>query len=499
MNKLDFDKSTVFGVIGVCGINGNLIARILSDHGYRVLAQDVVKESECKYASSLEDYSDIEIYYGDLPSEFFTQSDYIILPTALIESKSELYQKIVDMDIPILSVKDILESFEPAHPVICITGTNGKTTTVTLLKHIAYHSNITPCEHNLEGMQGNAGDIPALQSRLAGDVNILETGTFGIKRSLTKLASPCKPDVALITNITPDHLVDESNFTDYANVKGELIKLVENKTLIINSDDPTIKKLVEQLNYEGNLITFGLDIEPTRQSRKNCLCGQDVLVDEVISGVGRYSCECGLEYSTPDYIATNISPTHDKFTLKTPEGNYDFELSINGIHNIYNATGSIIVAHEILGIPYEKINEATKIFTGVAGRMEKLAKIKDMDVMIDYAHNPAGITTILKELKHSYDKVINVITTSSESGMSGDKEILSCALEYADYVVPASHNAYICAKDMLENNIGEDKIILPESMPEGDKEGTLGATVDQVLVGLSTALNLDANLLVCTG
>ncbi len=500
MEITDFDKDTVFGVIGVCGINGNLIARILMDHNFKVQANDMVNSEDCRFRGALKDYPDMKIYYGQIPESFFTKSDYMILPTALIESKSQLYQKVKEYNIPILTPSDILSMFEPVHPVICITGTNGKSTTTNLLKHIVYHAGLKPCEHNLDGMQGNAADIPALQSRLNGDLNILETGTFGYKGSLNKLAKPCKLDVGLITNITPDHLSEGSSFLDYARVKGELVELLENKILVINSDDPTVKSLVEQLDYHGKLISFGIESEPIRSSYKSCFCGNQVKVDEFIAGVGLYECECGIKYTKPDYLACDINDMHNQFSIKTPQGTKEsFKLSINGIHNIYNAVGAIIIAHEILDISYDVIKEAVFSFKGVSGRMEKLCIKNDKEIMVDYAHNPAGILTVLKELKNSYSKVINVITTSSESGFDGDKEILNSALEYADYVVPASHNAYLCSKNFIDEGLYSDKIILPDSMPEGDKEGTLGANLDQVSAGFKKALTLDADLIVCTG
>ncbi|WP_455645113.1 Mur ligase family protein [Methanosphaera sp.] len=500
MEVTNIDKDAVFGVIGVCGINGNLIARILMDHGFKVQANDMVNEEECRFSNALKDYPDMEIYYGQIPETFFTTTDYMILPTALIESKSKLYQKVVSYGVPVLTVEDILEMFEPVHPVICITGTNGKTTTTNLLKHIAYWGNLKPCEHNLDGMQGNAADIPSLQSRLNGDVNILETGTFGYKGSLTKLAKPCKPDVGLITNITPDHLSKDSDFLDYARVKGELVELLNNKTLVINNDDPTIKGLLNEVGFMGNLISFGLDFKSTNTSSKKCFCGKEIEVDEFIAGVGTYNCSCGIEYTKPDYLVCNINDTHDKFILKTPnDEKISFKLGITGIHNIYNATGAIIIAHEILDLSYDVIREAVLSFTGVKGRMELIGESHGKQIMVDYAHNPAGISTIMKELKSSYKTVINVITTSSESGFDGDKQILDCSAEYADYIVPASHNSYICAKNALDDGLYEDKIILPENMPEGDKEGTLGATVNQVLCGFKKALTIDADLMVCTG
>ena len=79
MNESDFDKDTTFGVIGVCGANGNLIARILKSRGYNVLGTDVSSKKNCRFDKSLDGY-DIPVYYGDAPDEFFEKSDYIIPP-----------------------------------------------------------------------------------------------------------------------------------------------------------------------------------------------------------------------------------------------------------------------------------------------------------------------------------------------------------------------------------------------------------------------------------
>lgn len=497
---IEIKEDSVIGVIGVCGINGNLIARILSDHNYEVLANDIQSKEKCRFKKALEDYPDIQIIHGDLPEDFLDKIDYIVLPAAMIESENELYIKAIENDVKMLTVGDILEIFEPSHPVICVTGTNGKTTTTSLLKQIAYQNNIVPVEHGLEKMQGNNGDIPQLQSRLVADVSILETGTFGQKGSLKRTVQECLPDVGIITNITPDHLINSNDFLNYAKVKGEIIPSLENGTLIINNDDPMIKALVEEHDYQGNLITFGLDYPITNKATKECLCGHDVKMDEIISGCGKYACDCGISYSRPDYLAHKINDAHDSFILKTPAGNeYEFNLSINGLHNIYNAVGVIVIAHEIFGLSFEQIAKTLSSFEGVSGRMESIGTINDVEVMVDYAHNPAGIKTILKELKNHYSKVVNVLTVSSESGIEADMEILECSLEYADYVVPASHNTYICAQKLLDEGKYLEKIILPGNMPEGDKKGTLGANKEQVIAGFSKASEIDVDLIVCTG
>lgn len=132
-----------------------------------------------------------------------------------------------------MELTDVIEIFKAEKPVFGITGTNGKTTTTTLLKKIAEDNGITPCKHNLEGMQGNAEFIPILQSRLDADVGILEVGTFGVPGTVERIVKNTDMDCGLITNITPDHLKDLGSFMDYANVKGELIKELDGKKSLL--------------------------------------------------------------------------------------------------------------------------------------------------------------------------------------------------------------------------------------------------------------------------
>ena len=121
-----------------------------------------------------------------------------------------------------------------------------------------------------------------------------------------------------------------------------------------------------------------------------------------------------------------------------------------------------------------------------------------MDVVLDYGHNPAGIETVLRELKKVYSKITVVITVSSESGELGDEEILEKALKIGDFIVPASF-ASRRAAEKLDNNISSGKIIFTDLYPVKFQRGTLGATADQVLEGVKKGLECDAQALICLG
>ena len=494
MDESDFKEGTTFGVIGICGANGNLIARILKERGYNVIGTDLLQKRDCRFASALEGY-DIDVFYGRTPDAFFNRCDYII-PPASLPKDSEMYKRI---NKPILELSDIIKIFKAEKPVFGITGTNGKTTTTTLLKKIAEENGIIPCKHNLEGMQGNAEFIPILQSRLNADVGILEVGTFGVPGTVGRIVKNTDMDSGLITNITPDHLNDLGSFMDYANVKGEFISELQGRKLIVNGHDPTIMGLLRNLEYDGEIITFGVDVTPDSIGIKECVCGNELTVKEIISGCGYYFCRCGLTTPQVDYIATNVDLSNRTFDLFTSEGKITVKMAIDGLHNVYNVTGVIIAAHEFLKLPYDKILESVSTFTGVEGRMEKVGKVKGKTVFVDYAHNPAGVQTVLKEFQKLFGDFTTVITVSSESGYGGDLEIFNSVLKFSKFIVPASDASQNIAMEKLKENSRLNDRIFLNHMDGFGKEGTLGADKKDVRDGIKKALNLDCEMIVAIG
>ena len=488
------NKNKTFGVIGVCGANGNLIARILKQRGYNVIGTDLSFKKDCRFANALEGY-DINVFYGKTPEAFFEKSDYII-PPASLSKDSDLFKKI---DKPILELNDIIEMIQPEKPVFGITGTNGKTTSTFLLKQIAYDNGITPCEHNLEGMQGNAEFIPILQSRLDGDVGILEVGTFGIPGTVGRVVKNTSMSAGLITNITPDHLNDLGSFMDYATVKSEFIKEIGEGTLIVNGQDPTILGLLRELDFKGKRITFGVDELPDSVAMKECVCGREIAVKEIISGCGYYFCKCGLTTPQLDYVATNVDLKNRTFDLFTPTEKLTVKMAIDGLHNVYNVTGVIIAAHEFLNLPYDKILPTVANFTGVGGRMEEVGEVNGKDIFVDYAHNPAGVETVLKEFKKLFGDFTTVITVSSESGYPGDLDIFNSVLKFSKFIVPASTASQKIATEKLKDNPKLNDRIFFNYVGNFEKTSTLGASEEEVKEGIKKALNLDCKMIIAIG
>ena len=174
-------------------------------------------------------------------------------------------------------------------------------------------------------------------------------------------------------------------------------------------------------------------------------------------------------------------------------------MGVDGLHNVYNITGVIIAAHEFLKLPYEKILPSVASFSGVEGRMEEVGKIREKDVFVDYAHNPAGVETVLKEFKKLFGDFTTVITVSSESGYEGDLDIFNSVLKFSKFIVPASvASQKIAMKKLKENPKLNDRIFL-NHIGNFEKTGTLGASEDEVKDGLKKAVNLDCEMIIAVG
>ncbi|HEY0196420.1 MAG TPA: Mur ligase family protein, partial [Methanobacterium sp.] len=449
------------------------------------------------------------LYFGGHPKSFFTKSNFIIPPPSLPEDSNLLKTLKVNSqkgEYKIVEVDDVINFINPGKPVLCVTGTNGKTTTVSLLKHICSHAGLKPTEHGFKNLQGNIEYIPPLQCRLKGDVAVLETGTFGNPGDLKFTVERSKPECGIITNITPDHMPNDQDFLKYASIKGEFVDYLKEKKLIVNGDDPTVWGLIESLVADPkHMITFGVDHQGDTINEKTCWCGREIPLNETISGMGKYKCPCGLENPQIDYLATDIR--EGNFTLKTPLEVLTVKMSLIGVHNIYNTLGAIAAAKEFFNIPLKEIIASIKTFKGVPGRLDYMGEYQGKKVIIDYAHNPGGVETVLRELKKIYNPISVVITISSESGEGGDRDILNKSLDNADYVIPASYNSRKAAENFLresklsntENESIAGKIILTSQYPEKFKKGTLGANLEQIAEGLKTALEYDVEAVVCIG
>ena len=252
-----------------------------------------------------------------------------IIKSPGIPDKAPIIQKIKDKQIPILSEIEFAGRYTTSK-MICITGSNGKTTTTMLLYHILKEAGLDV------GLAGNVGNSLALQ--VAEDPHayyVIELSSFQLDNMYD-----FKADIAIITNITPDHLDRyEYNMQNYVHSK---LRILQNQTatdsFIYWYDDPILAK---ELTQHIPIATC----YPFAEEKK-----------EPVKG-----------YTDAHQIILETS--NGMFTMD------EDSLALTGKHNLYNSMAAGIAA-KLVDIQDEKIRASLSDFTGVEHRLEKVARVQ---------------------------------------------------------------------------------------------------------------------------
>ncbi len=215
---------------------------------------------------------------------------------------------------------------------ICITGSNGKTTTTSLIYYMLKNAGLNV------GLAGNIGQSYAYQVATCNyDYYVLELSSFQLDGMYT-----FKADIAIIMNITPDHL-DRYDFKmqNYVNSKFRITRnMKEEDCFIFCQDDPVTIGELEKIVTRAKMLPF---------SQKQ----------QVEEGA----------YVQDDKMCVKFNGEVDFMYLK--------ELALQGKHNVYNSMAAAIAAKAIK-IDKKVIRESLMTFTGVEHRMEKVLKIRNV-------------------------------------------------------------------------------------------------------------------------
>ena len=258
----------------------------------------------------------------------------LIIKSPGIPNNSEIISKIRSVDIPIISEIEFASSYSNSFK-ICITGTNGKTTTTKLIHHILNKSGIDV------GLAGNIGDSFS-KTLLSGDkdVYVLEISSFQLDD-----IKNFKPNISVITNIIEDHLDRYDNdFSKYVDAKMKIImNQDESDYLIYNSDDKALINVLKNKKLPVNKISIGIKNNDQNQ----------VLVDN------------------------NILSNKKKTIMINIE-----EFALKGRHNLLNAMAAITVS-DLLKIDNKIIRESLLTFSGLPHRLENFLKIQGVNYIND--------------------------------------------------------------------------------------------------------------------
>ncbi len=330
-------KIVILGA-GESGIGTAVLAK---EKGYDVFVSDRGKIKN-KYKKVLLN-NNIEFEEGMHSDKEIFQAT-IVVKSPGIPDKVELVKKLKQKEIPVISEIEFASKFTKA-TIVGITGSNGKTTTTLLLSHILKKSDWD------FATAGNIGESFALQvAKQDTDLYVLELSSFQLDGIVD-----FKPHIAIITNISEDHLDRyDYKFENYINSK---FRITENQTkndyLIYDADDTEIEKWLSKNKVEAKLIPFTL-------SEKNKIKNTDTAF------YGAYINE------------NNIIVELDKnrFTMSIAD------LALQGKHNVKNTMASSMAAR-LLKVRKETIRQSLSDFEGVEHRLEKVLKINGVQYIND--------------------------------------------------------------------------------------------------------------------
>ena len=358
----------------------------------------------------------------------------------------------LNYNIPIISVKDTRKALailscnfyqNPSKKLklIGVTGTKGKTTSTFMIKSILQQAGykvgligsiaVYINDEKIEDTDRTTPESVEIQKHLANMVNNnVEIAVIEVSSQAMKLdrVTGCEFEAALFTNLSEDHISknEHPDMEDYFNCKLQLLKLAKN--IIINNDDEKVKT-ISTILPEKNILTFSIDNDSIFKANSDKITITDSYID---------------------------------FEVPINGKNEQIEASIPGKFSIYNALGAIATT-SIFNVSSTNIKDALKDLK-VLGRSELVPNKLGLTIMIDYAHTPSSLESILTAVK-SYAKGRIICAW----GVGGDRDKAKRPImgeisgRLADYTVLMSDQ--VRTEDPLQILKDIEKGIIPTGKP----------------------------------
>ena len=315
------------------GESGAGAAVLAKKQGFEVFLSDL-SEIKPEYKALLDQY-DIQWEEKQHTEAIILKADEVIKSPGIPE-KAPMIKKLHAQGTPIISEIEFAGRYTKAK-MICITGSNGKTTTTMLIYHILKNAGLNV------GLAGNVGQSLALQvANDSYDYFVVELSSFQLD-GMTEF----KADIAILLNITPDHLDRyEYNFQNYVDSKFRITQnQTEEDSFIFWENDPVIKAELAKRNIQSTLYPFSIE----RTEKTKAFIEQDELILKTLKSL---------------------------FTMPTSE------LALQGIHNTYNSMAAGLTAC-IVNVRKESIRQSLQDFQGVEHRLEYVATVKNVRFIND--------------------------------------------------------------------------------------------------------------------
>jgi len=310
---------------GESGVGSAVLAKV---KGFDVFLSDMGKIGD-KYVEMLDKWG-IPYEMGQHTEDLILNADEIVKSPG-IPLTAPMVKKAEDRGIHIISEIEFAGRYDTAKKV-CITGSNGKTTTTSLIYYLLQNAGLNV------GLGGNIGKSYALQVATENyDIYVLELSSFQLDNMYD-----FKADIAIITNITPDHLDRyDHKMENYVKAKFRITRnMKEDDCFIFCSDDEITIKHLDDIVMKAKTLPF---------TQKSIVPqGAFVQDDKMIVKVGDQECDMYLQ-----------------------------ELALSGRHNVYNSMAAAI-AGKVMDIDNDTIRKSLSTFQAVEHRLEKVLSIKDV-------------------------------------------------------------------------------------------------------------------------
>ncbi len=320
-DKMENKQRLVALGAGESGVGAAILAK---EKGYDVFVSDM-GEIKPHYAALLEQYG-IPYESGKHSAELILNADEVVKSPGIPDT-APMVKALIEQGTPIISEIEFAARYTDAK-MICITGSNGKTTTTSLIYDMLRRAGLDV------GLAGNIGNSLALQvAQQDHAYYVIELSSFQLDNMYDFRA-----DIAILLNITPDHL-DRYNFEfqNYINAKMRITRNQRNEDAFIYwSGDPVIDREIKKLRPTATLYPFG------EQQEKNVA-----------------------------YVSDGKMVVAARQPLELPAE----QLSLKGKHNQYNSMAAAIAA-QLLNINNDVILESLTTFAGVEHRLQYVATVR---------------------------------------------------------------------------------------------------------------------------
>jgi UDP-N-acetylmuramoylalanine--D-glutamate ligase len=317
-------------IIGA-GRSGVAAARMVKENGASVFVSDSAPEEKKTDEMEILKAANIEYEFGG-HSDRVLDADIVIVSPG-IPRQGELFQKLAAKNIPVFSELEVA-SWVIRAPIVAVTGTNGKTTTTTLIGEIMKHSGRQTV------VAGNIGTALSERAQEPADAFVVEVSSFQAEGM-----NLFRPQVGVLLNLSPDHMDRHPDEASYYRAKRKMLENQESSDwMVYNHDDPRVQSLIDGLS--GQPMPFSLTTE----------------------------------------LPVGVFVKNDVLTVSNPRGVHEIigidRIGIRGRHNLANAAAAAAAA-SCFEIAPSVIAETLHQFRGVEHRLEFVRDLRGVSFYND--------------------------------------------------------------------------------------------------------------------